>query len=315
VTTTDDKKASGSAEPLARLPLACPLCTAPLVVDGRALRCPARHTFDIAKEGYVSFLVGEKKGALVGDSEEMLRARRTFLARDHYKALDDTLADVIIRHLAGTPPAPDAPHVVVDVGAGEGHMITAVRTALTGALADDAQQNGLVCVGTDIAKEGMRMAAKRDRASAFLVADTLARLPFQDQSVRVLLNVLAVRHIPEFARVLAKGGLLVVVIPLSHHLEELRTTLPLLQIAPDKEETLTRALADDFRGLERIKLEIPLSLTDDDLRALFTMMPSSRHHDVEQVMAARAVHASAAQNGNAAVTATAAFQIVSFTRR
>jgi 23S rRNA (guanine745-N1)-methyltransferase len=310
VTTSEPTPNDGSSSPLARVPLACPLCGARLSLEARTLRCPKRHAFDVAREGYLNFLVGEKKAALAGDSDDMLCARRTFLSRGHYGALDDTLADVVIRHLGGTPPLSKEPLVVVDVGAGEGHMITRVRAAVMDALAPDTHRDALAFVGTDIAKEGMRMAAKRDRDSVFLVADTMARLPFVDGSVRVLMNVLAVRHVAEFARVLAHGALLVVVIPCPHHLSELRATLPLLQIAPDKEDALVRALNDDFRGLERIKVEIPLALTHDDQRALFSMMPSSRHHDVDAVLPARPPEEAAD-----VVTATAAFQILCFTRR
>jgi 23S rRNA (guanine745-N1)-methyltransferase len=282
---------------------------APLVVDERALRCAARHTFDVAREGYVSFLVGEKRGALMGDSDDMLRARRAFLSRGHYRALDDTLTDVVIRRLAELPPAPDTPHVIVDVGAGEGHMVTAVHAGVKAALASEDLLRGLAFVGTDIAKAGVRMAAKRDAKTAFLVADTTARLPFRDASVRVLSNVLAVRNLTEFARVLAKGALLVVAIPCAHHLSELRTLLPLLQIAPDKEDALVRALAANFFGIERIKVEIPLTLSDDDLRALFAMMPSSRHHDVDEVLSPRT------RDVAVPVTAMAAFQVLCFSRR
>ena len=47
-----------------------------------ALRCPRRHSFDIARQGYVDLRAGRAPHA--GDTAEMVAARADFLAAGHY---------------------------------------------------------------------------------------------------------------------------------------------------------------------------------------------------------------------------------------
>ena len=55
----------------------CPLCGAALSRNGGAYVCPGRHSFDVAKEGYVHLLPpNQKHSALPGDDREMVAARR-----------------------------------------------------------------------------------------------------------------------------------------------------------------------------------------------------------------------------------------------
>ena len=67
--------------------LRCPHCAAALErVDG-VLRCPAGHSFDIARQGYVNLL-----GAASGDDAAMVAARVAFLDAGHFDPLGDALA-------------------------------------------------------------------------------------------------------------------------------------------------------------------------------------------------------------------------------
>ena len=56
----------------------CPICGAALTREGGSLYCGGerRHTYDIAKEGYVNLLPpGRAKNARTGDGADMIRAR------------------------------------------------------------------------------------------------------------------------------------------------------------------------------------------------------------------------------------------------
>ena len=55
----------------------CPVCKRPLALEGKSYVCEARHTFDIAKEGYVNLAVGKSGDS--GDSKEMCLSRHRFL--------------------------------------------------------------------------------------------------------------------------------------------------------------------------------------------------------------------------------------------
>lgn len=48
----------------------CPLCASPLERTAHTYRCPAGHSFDIAKEGYVHLLPpNQKHSAAPGDDQ------------------------------------------------------------------------------------------------------------------------------------------------------------------------------------------------------------------------------------------------------
>ena len=68
----------------------CPVCRHPLAPDasGRTWRCEPGHAYDVAREGYVNLLVShQRRRREPGDSADMLRHRRVFLDRGHYRPL------------------------------------------------------------------------------------------------------------------------------------------------------------------------------------------------------------------------------------
>ncbi|WP_373861896.1 putative RNA methyltransferase, partial [Micromonospora noduli] len=120
--------------------LRCPVCGEPLTEATAgttgALRCPRRHSFDIARQGYVNLLAG--RAPHVGDSAEMVAARADFLAAGHYDLISAALSDAATE-AAGrlrASPTPDfgAYPLVVDAGAGTGRYLGAVLAALPDAV-------------------------------------------------------------------------------------------------------------------------------------------------------------------------------------
>ena len=70
--------ATACSKPVVDL-LACPTCAGELQLGPGALRCPRGHSFDVARQGYVSLLAaGAEVGA--GDTPQMVDARAAFLA-------------------------------------------------------------------------------------------------------------------------------------------------------------------------------------------------------------------------------------------
>ncbi|RAO43214.1 23S rRNA (guanine(745)-N(1))-methyltransferase [Micromonospora saelicesensis] len=116
--------------------LRCPVCGEPLAEATAgttgALRCPRRHSFDIARQGYVNLLAG--RAPHVGDSAEMVAARADFLAAGHYDlisaALSAAAAEAANRLHASPTPDVGAYPLVVDAGAGTGRYLGAVLAAL-----------------------------------------------------------------------------------------------------------------------------------------------------------------------------------------
>ena len=239
--------------------LVCPLCGARLQRDGGALRCVARHSFDIARQGYVSLLTGNAHAANA-DTASMVRARAEFLGAGHYAPLTRALADLAT---GLCPPR----GTVLDAGAGTGHYLSAVLDALPGA----------VGLGLDLSRYALRRAARahpRARAAGW---DVWRPLPVRTGSVDLLFNVFAPRNGPEFRRVLRAGGALVVVTPTARHLAEVRREAGLLSVDGAKEQRLHRTLSEGFRQVATEVREHVLDLSARDVRNLVAMGPSARH--------------------------------------
>ncbi|MEO3771540.1 putative RNA methyltransferase [Micromonospora sp. B9E7] len=293
--------------------LRCPVCGEPLaeVTAGtaRALRCPRRHSFDIARQGYVNLLAG--RAPHVGDTAEMIAARADFQAAGHYDVISAALAaaatDAVDRPGTTNAPRPlgsaptkatvsdqecrlevsrakdttaavrsepsapdvDAYPLVVDAGAGTGRYLGAVLAALPDA----------VGLALDVSKPALRRAARAHPRAAAALADTWQRLPLADASTAVLLNVFAPRNGPEFHRVLDPAGTLLVVTPDNDHLAELVDALDLLRVDPEKADRVTSSLDGHFTPVSSTVHRAELTLTRTEAASLVGMGPSAWHTD------------------------------------
>src|SRR5450755_2086683 len=95
--------------------LACPLCHSGLRQVDTALTCANKHTFDIAREGYVNLLLQKRSG----DVKEMLRARRNFLERGFYQPLSAAVNELVCTYLQDM----QGPLHMLDAGCGEGYYL------------------------------------------------------------------------------------------------------------------------------------------------------------------------------------------------
>lgn len=233
--------------------LRCPVCGEPLeqAPDLRSLRCPRRHSFDVARQGYVNLLTGRTPH--VGDTAEMVVARADFQAAGHYDLISDALASAATEAVArlDTTEGFGAYPLVVDAGAGTGRYLGAVLAALPDA----------VGLALDVSKPALRRAARAHPRAAAALADTWQRLPLADASTAVLLNVFAPRNGPEFHRVLDPAGSLLVVTPDTDHLTELVGALDLLRVDPDKADRVTGSLGAHFTPVSSAVHRAELTLT------------------------------------------------------
>ncbi|MEV4479403.1 putative RNA methyltransferase [Micromonospora coxensis] len=250
----------------------CPVCAEPLAaVDGGVtLRCPRRHSFDVARQGYVNLLTG--RAPHVGDTAQMVAARADFLAAGHYDVVSAALAEAarpVAGRVAGAYP------LVVDAGAGTGRHLAAVLAALPDA----------VGLALDVSKPALRRAARAHPRAAAALADTWQRLPLADASTAVLLDVFAPRNGAEFHRVLDPDGALLVVTPTGAHLAELVDALDLLRVDPAKADRVADSLAGHFTPERDETHAARLTLTGDEVATLVGMGPSAWHTDPQRLAA------------------------------
>ncbi|MFH9348094.1 putative RNA methyltransferase [Kitasatospora sp. NPDC017646] len=274
--------------------LACPHCAQALTRHERSLRCPAGHSFDLAKQGYVSLLAGDAHTG-TGDTAEMVAARADFLAAGHYRPIADALAEAAATLVGAAPSAagagpevrgaPEGPDVVegpgglvADLGAGTGHYLAHVLDALP----------GRVGAALDISKFALRRAARAHPRIGAVVCDAWRPLPLRDASAELMLNVFAPRNGPEIRRVLRPGGTLLLVSPTAGHLRELVDALGLLSVDEDKQRRIDEKLGPYLTSLDRRPVEFTLRLSAQDVRTVVGMGPSAWHTDPDRLAAALA---------------------------
>jgi 23S rRNA (guanine745-N1)-methyltransferase len=185
-------------------PWRCPVCRDPLALadGGRRWACPARHSFDVAREGYVNLLIaGQRRSRAPGDSQEMVSARRRFLASGAYDPLSADVARAV---------AAEQPGVVLDVGCGEGRHTRLLTAPLV--------------LGIDVARPAIAAAARTDSAGWYAVARA-EDLPLADGAVDVAVNVFGPVYAEELARVVRPGGAVVMAHPGAGHLPALRALI------------------------------------------------------------------------------------------
>ena len=248
--------------------LACPVCGSQFTLQQTALICANSHAFDIAREGYVNLL--RKK--LPGDTKEMLVARRNFFDQGYYRPISDTINALVAAY---APPVslhgPASSSRILDAGCGEGYYLDRLHAYLTSL---DQQP---LCVGIDISKEAIKLAAKRYPESHFLVANLKERLVLLDATIQVMLNIFAPRNAEEYARVLSPGALLLVVIPGPDHLHQLRSTLHLLNIEESKQQHVVEQFSAQFSLLTTRTLSYTLRLHKPEISWLVMMTPNYWH--------------------------------------
>ena len=250
--------------------LACPYCGDALALDGASLRCAAGHTFDIARQGYVSLLPAGTSGG--GDTAAMVQARADFLAAGHFASLAAGVAEAA-RDAAG---ATAEPGCVADLGAGTGYYLAAVLGQLP-------ERDGLAL---DISKFAVRKAARAHPRIGAVACDAWRRLPVADSAAILALNVFAPRDGAELRRILRPAGRLIVVTPAADHLGELIGPLGLLTVGQQKAERLAGKLSPYFELASRREHRVTMSLGHQAIGAAVAMGPSARHADTA-VLAAR----------------------------
>lgn len=241
--------------------LTCPICHTPLTLFEKSYRCTHRHSFDVAKEGYVNLhVVQHKKSKNPGDTPESVAARRRFLENGHYAPLKAHLTTLI-----GTR-YPDKTARILDIGCGEGYYTQGLANVATSVVA------------LDIAKSAVQIASKKDKAlhgnesPITWVVGTGAVLPVADDSMDLCTSLFSPLPKSEMARVLKKDGLLIVATPAPDHLYSLREAL-FGKVIRHEPEKFIKTLSPEFHLIEEHLIKNPLQLKGDELQDLVAMTP------------------------------------------
>lgn len=239
--------------------LQCPLCKKPMTVtDAGTVQCEERHSYDIAKQGYVYLLTKPMQSMY---SKELFEARHEVIASGLYDEVQQAVAKLLP---AGR---------VLDTGCGEGsHLVRmlATREDVTG-------------VGIDIAKEAIVAAAKFATGPVWCVGD-LANSPYAAKSFSSILNFLSPANYDEFKRLLEDDGVVIKVVPESGYLQQLR-----VQAFADSEketysnEQTVQRFKENFNDVEQHRITYTKPLAAELVPKLLQMTPMGWHVEQEQV--------------------------------
>ena len=233
----------------------CPICSTGMeMVEQAKLVCENMHSFDLAKSGYVN--LAPQAHATKYD-KSLFEARTKVMASGFFKPVLDKLSSLVNDHLGESDES-----VLLDAGCGEGTHLKAIHSRLS---------METVGIGIDLAKEGIAAASKAYPGFIWSVAD-LAVMPFQDDAVDVILNVLSPANYAEFNRLLKRGGIVVKVVPESGYLQELREAF--YNGKQQKEETdPVERFSEHFDDVKTERVTYTFTLPDGLLAPLIHMTP------------------------------------------
>ena len=244
---------------------ACPICQENLTLVEGSLKCDHRHSFDLAKFGYVNLAPQIKQST--NYDKENFQNRQQILEAGFYQAILEAVSDLLASSETST--------TVLDIGCGEGFYSRKLQES----------HLDKTFYAFDISKDSVQIAAKSENnwAGNWFVGD-LARLPIKDASMDMLLDIFSPANYGEFRRVLSKDGILIKVIPTENHLKEIR------QMAQDqltKKDYSNQDIKEHFREHFSIQSSQIASLTKpitaEQRQSLLAMTPLLFHVDQSKI--------------------------------
>ena len=234
---------------------ACPICQENLTLLESSLKCCNRHSFDLAKFGYVNLAPQIKQSA--NYDKENFQNRQQILEAGFYHAILEAVSDLLANSETST--------TILDIGCGEGFYSRKLQE----------NHPEKTFYAFDISKDSVQIAAKSEPnwAVNWFVGD-LARLPIKDASMDILLDIFSPANYGEFRRILSKDGILIKVIPTENHLKEIRQRVQDQLTNKDySNQDIKNHFQEHFTILSSQTASLTKTITADQLQALLSMTP------------------------------------------
>lgn len=244
---------------------ACPICQENLTLLETSLKCCNRHSFDLAKFGYVNLAPQIKQS--VNYDKENFQNRQQILESGFYHAILEAVSDLLANSETST--------TVLDIGCGEGFYSRKLQE----------NHPEKIFYAFDISKDSVQIAAKSEPnwAVNWFVGD-LARLPIKNASMDILLDIFSPANYGEFRRVLSKDGILIKVIPTKNHLKEIRQRVQDQLTNKDySNQDIKEHFQEHFTILSSQTASLTKTITAEQLQALLSMTPLLFHIDQTKI--------------------------------
>ena len=244
---------------------ACPICQEKLTLVESSLKCNNRHSFDLAKFGYVNLAPQIKQSA--NYDKENFQNRQQILEAGFYQAILEVVSDLLSNSKNAK--------TILDIGCGEGFYSRKLQE----------RHPDKTFYAFDISKASVQIASKSEPnwAVNWFVGD-LARLPIKDASMDILLDIFSPANYGEFRRVLSKDGILIKVIPTENHLKEIRQKVQDQLTNKDySNQDIKNHFQEHFTILSNQTASLTKTITTDQLQALLSMTPLLFHIDQSKI--------------------------------
>ena len=244
---------------------ACPICQENLTLVEGSLKCNNRHSFDLAKFGYVNLAPQIKQSA--NYDKENFQNRQQILEAGFYQAILDAISDLLA--------SSENTETILDIGCGEGFYSRKLQE----------NHPDKTFYAFDISKDSVQIAAKSEPnwAVNWFVGD-LARLPIKDASMDILFDIFSPANYGEFRRVLSKDGILIKVIPTENHLKEIRQRVQDQLTNKDySNQDIKNHFQEHFTILSNQTASLTKTITAEQLQALLSMTPLLFHVDQSKI--------------------------------
>jgi len=244
---------------------ACPICRENLALVESSLKCKNRHSFDLAKSGYVNLAPQIKQSA--NYDKENFQNRQQILEAGFYQAILEAVSDLLSNSKNAK--------TILDIGCGEGFYSRKLQE----------RHPDKTFYAFDISKDSVQIAAKSEPnwAVNWFVGD-LARLPIKDTSMDILLDIFSPANYGEFKRILKENGLLIKVIPTENHLKEIRQRVQDQLTNKDySNQEIKNHFQEHFTILSSQTASLTKTITAEQLQALLSMTPLLFHIDQSKI--------------------------------
>ncbi len=234
----------------------CPICESPCqFFMPLTLKCEQGHAFDVAKPGYLFLL---PHGVKTKYEKRLFEARKRLIETGFFDGMTAKIAAIINQ-------LPQVEIQMVDAGSGEGSHLAHLLSE---------SEKKIQAFGFDLAKEGVRQAAK-DYGEAIWAVSDLANIPLKSGQTDIILNILSPASYDEFARILTDDGLLIKVIPEPNYLTELRTFF--YEENTYSNERVRERFKETFTILREERITYERNLDRAELADLMEMTPLGWH--------------------------------------
>ena len=238
--------------------ISCPFCSTSVNIKNNSIICSNNHTFNISKKGTVILYKTSKlKKSKIYNSNLFIN-RRKFINCGFYDNLHFEISKIINQNNIET---------ILDMGSGEGTHDFKIINHLV--------NKNIKLIGIDLSKDAIDLSNDFLNDTYIGIVGDLNQLPFKDNTIDLILNILSPANEKEMARVLKKNGMIIKVTPKYEYLYELRKALNIKDY--ENELIIEHNIEEKYEVLMKKEIMNCYPLDKEQLQYLVNMTPLTNH--------------------------------------